>query len=104
MSATKYATKLIPILGMIVPSLGMAATECNEWATMTQVLVIRWQGDESFKGKTAEDVKRELDRTMGKHPELPIAQKYVDIAYKNRANDPIKVWKQTFAQCNEVRI
>lgn len=96
--------KIILAIGLAFSTLATAGTDCNEWATMTQVLVIRWQGDIQFKGKTAEDVKRQLTKQMEGHPELDKALKYVDLAYKRRNDNPVDVWKQTFASCNAVSI
>lgn len=81
-----------------------AATDCDEWATMTQVLVIRWQGDPSFKDKSSSDVKKELNRTMGAHPEIKTAEKWTDYAYKHRAENPVDVWKNVKRDCSSVAI
>lgn len=77
-----------------------AETQCAEWASMTQILVARWQGDSRFQGKTAKDVKDNLSQVMAGHPELPIALTMVDYAYKHRTQDPVKVWKDVFSACS----
>ena len=72
-------------------------TDCNEWASMTQILVLRWQGDHLKKpdGTPAgkEDVKAELRKTMGHHPELDTALVFVDFAWAGREQNPVHVWQ-----------
>ncbi len=48
-------------------------TSCDEWASMTQILVLRWQGDQKFAEHDNNDVKKELSKTMAGHPELNYA-------------------------------
>ena len=81
-----------------------SATGCDEWATMTQVLVIRWQGDKTFEGKTNIDVKAQLEKQMKGHPELDKAKGYVDYEYVHRKENPVHVWKQVYSKCSAVNV
>lgn len=78
-------------------------TSCEEWATMTQVLVLRWQGNNLPKKDgtqaTAEDVKAALKIQMNGHPELPEALGWVDYAYKNKDGNPVHVWQAAKSLC-----
>lgn len=80
------------------------ATDCAEWATMTQILVIRWQGDPSFKDKTLTQVRTELQRKMEGHPELDKALYYVDFAYKHKSENPVHIWQQVNRECNSITL
>jgi hypothetical protein len=77
-----------------------AATGCDEWATMVQVLVLRWQMDDQFHGKTNVDLRNEMQRMMGDHPDIETALKYVDYAYIHRNDNYQDVWKTTYDQCS----
>jgi len=81
-----------------------AATGCDEWASMVQVLVVRWQKDDQFEGKTNVDIKQELMRTMKNHPEIETAQRYVDYAYEHRKADYQDIWKVTYDLCSATAI
>jgi hypothetical protein len=81
-----------------------AASTCDEWATMVQVLVVRWQMDEQFQGKTNADVRQELLRSMGGHAEIETALGYVDYAYQNRTVNTQDIWMKTYNQCKATAI
>lgn len=74
-------------------------TTCDEWATMTQILVLRWQGDRKFAEVDNDDVKEELAKTMKGHPELDYALTWVDYAWANREGNPVHVWQAARAKC-----
>lgn len=78
-------------------------TDCNEWATMTQILVLRWQGEHLPKpdGTQAnnEDVKDQLRKTMNGHPELEQALKWVDCAWEHKDGNPVHVWQNARMKC-----
>lgn len=78
-------------------------TDCEEWASMTQVLVLRWQGNNLPKADgtqaTSDDVKAELKRTMGHHPELETALEFVDFAWAGRKQNPVHVWQAARDYC-----
>lgn len=76
------------------------AAECDEWANMTKILVVRWQHDPNFTNIGLADVKRQLNEMMGDNPEIKTAQKWVDYAHKHKNDDPIEVWKGAYAKCN----
>lgn len=97
MNAIKASIAALLIL--VSSSTAVAATSCDEWATMVQVLVIRWQSDDQFKDKTDVDIKKEMLRSMGGHPEIDTALTYVDFAYKNRGMQYQEVWKKTYDFC-----
>lgn len=78
-----------------------AATPCDEWANMTKILVMRWQGDPEFNGKTNKDVKAALDKSMGGNPEIKTAYKWVDYAYKHKDKDSVQVWKDVYSECKK---
>jgi len=100
-----FAPKVVIAAIFLTASIDVsAATTCDEWATMTQVLVIRWQNDDQFKGKTLYDVRKELVRQMGGHPEIETALEYVDYAHKNRGVNPQDIWKQTYDMCSATPI
>lgn len=79
-------------------------TSCHEWATMTQVLIIRWQADPNFKAVSKDDVKGDLSKRLSSHPDFKKALGYVDIAWDRRNDDPIKVWREVYAKCNSVSL
>lgn len=95
----KMARMILATVILLLSTNAAAATTCDEWATMVQVLVIRWQNDDQFQGKTGDDVKKELSRQMGGHPEIDTALKYVDYAYANRRENYQDVWKKTYDFC-----
>jgi hypothetical protein len=78
---------------------GHGTTSCDEWATMTQILVLRWQGDPKFAEVDNNDAKAELSKTMNGHPELPYALTWVDYAWQNREGNPVHVWQAAKAKC-----
>lgn len=82
---------------------GHGSTECTEWASMVQILVLRWQGQNLPKpdGTQAnnEDVKNQLKLTMKGHPELDYALTWVDYAWKRKDENPVHVWVAAKAQC-----
>lgn len=86
------------------PANAKASTDCQEWATMTQVLVLRWQGDKTFEGKTNTDVKIQLEKAMKGNPELDKAKGYVDYAYQHRKDNPVHVWKAVYGKCSAISI
>jgi hypothetical protein len=74
-------------------------TSCDEWASMTQILVLRWQGDAKFAELDNNDVKGELAKNMKGHPELDYALTWVDYAWANREGNPVHVWQAAKAKC-----
>lgn len=91
---------LLALAILFTSTTAAAGTACDEWAKMVQILVVRWQHDPQFQGKTNVDIKNEMVRTMGKHPEIENALKWVDYAYKNKANDYQEIGKKAFALCS----
>jgi len=96
--------KLITALLLTIFAAPVAAATCDEWASMTQILVIRWQQDPQFEGKTNLDVKKELFKQMGQHPEIEDAFKYVDYAYENRKVHSQEIWQKTYNYCSALGV
>lgn len=89
---------------LLASTTAAAGTACDEWASMVQVLVVRWQNDPQFANKTNVDIKKELLRTMGSHPEVDTAAKWVDFAYKNKGSQYQDVWKKAYDLCSAKQI
>lgn len=86
------------------PAPARAATGCDEWANMVKILVMRWQKDPQFVNVGLAAVKEELKRTMGGHPEIETALKWVDYAHKHKDEDPVAVWKGVYGKCGGTSI
>lgn len=95
--------KLLLVLMLLIAQPALAATPCDEWANMTKVLVMRWQGDVNFSNKTLPQVQAELEVTMGNHPEIKTAQKWLIYAHTHREADPVQTWKEVYDQCRTER-
>jgi hypothetical protein len=98
--------KILILLALLIalPMSAQAQTPCDEWANMTKILVMRWQNDDAFKNRTLTEVQNELRKSMGNHPEIDKANKWLAYAHKRREDDPVRVWKDVYAQCKAVMI
>jgi hypothetical protein len=94
------------ILALLALSFNAQAddTGCDNWATMTQVLVARWQMDENFKDKTPDDVKDYLRASLGGHPEIATAEYYVDFAWVLKNKNVQDVYKITYDECSALKV
>lgn len=99
----KEATLLAAMCGFFTPAEAVT-TSCSEWANFSQVLVLRWQGDRKFENVTNEDVKKELAKTMGNHPEFGQAIYWVDVAYAHRNDNPVHLWQFVMQECGKEAI
>ena len=75
-------------------------TPCDEWANFTKIITYRFRD----VGLPRELVKDELKKTMGKNPEIDVANGWIDYAYDHPEKSPVEVWKDVYGMCGAVGI
>jgi hypothetical protein len=75
-------------------------TQCDEWANFTKIITYRFRDD----GQTREKVKQELERVMGKHPDIGIGLSWIDYSYDHPETDPVTMWENVFSECSQVEV
>ena len=75
-------------------------TPCDEWANFTKIITYRFRD----VGLPRELVKDELAKTMGKNPEIAVANGWIDYTYDNPDKSPVQIWKDVYGMCGSVGI